>query len=144
MSTFIQSERPDSEDALLLIQELEAVLAPQYPVESRHGYSVGKLIDQKVEFFVLRHNGERAGCAGVQFYDGGDKLRYGEVKRMYVRTGFRGLGFARLLLKHLEETAAARAVQILRLETGIYQLEAIRLYDLIFAQRERDSIRSCN
>ena len=48
---------------------------------------------------------------------------------MYVRPKFRGLGFARQLLSQLEQTAQAYRVEILRLETGIYQTEAIQLYE---------------
>ena len=128
MSITIGLERPDTTDVNQLIEELEAYLAPQYPDESRHGYSIEKLIKQNVAFFVLRHDGEAAGCAGVQiFHDEGDTA-YGEVKRMYVRPRFRGLGFAKLLLKQLEETTMAHGVELLRLETGIYQTEAIQLY----------------
>src|SRR5947209_7324984 len=56
MSAIIQPERPDSADAIALITELEAHLEPLYPVKSRHGYSVEKLIAQGVAFFVLRDN----------------------------------------------------------------------------------------
>jgi ribosomal protein S18 acetylase RimI-like enzyme len=129
VSITISPERPDTEDAVRLIEELEAVLSPLYPQESRHGYSVSKLIEQKVEFFVIRRDGEAAGCAGVQFFADNGGVAYGEVKRMYIRPSFRGLGLARLALKQLEETAAARGVEILRLETGIHQTEAIRLYE---------------
>jgi GNAT superfamily N-acetyltransferase len=129
MSITIQPERPDTEAAARLIEELEAILSPMYPQESRHGYSINKLIEQKVEFFVIRRDGQPAGCAGVQFFDGQGGLAYGEVKRMYIRPSFRGLGLAKLALKQLEETAAARGVEILRLETGIYQTEAIQLYE---------------
>jgi ribosomal protein S18 acetylase RimI-like enzyme len=54
---------------------------------------------------------------------------YGEIKRMYVRPQFRGLGLARLMLDHLAGYARAQGVGLLRLETGIYQGEAIRLYE---------------
>jgi ribosomal protein S18 acetylase RimI-like enzyme len=129
MSVTIQPERPDTEDATKLIEELEAILSPMYPVESRHGYSISKLIEQNVEFFVIRCNGEAAGCAGVQFFENNGDVAYGEVKRMYIRPTFRGLGLARLALKQLEALAATRGVELLRLETGIHQTEAIRLYE---------------
>lgn len=125
MPTVITSERPDSADAMLLIEELEAYLAPQYPVESRHGYSVEKLIKQGVAFFVIRHEGAPAGCGGVQLF-GTD---YGEVKRMYIRPQFRGLGLAKLMLNRLAEHTLQHGVPLLRLETGIYQTEAIGLYE---------------
>ena len=46
----ISLERPDTEDAIALITELEAILDPLYPSESRHGYSVEKLLGQGVAF----------------------------------------------------------------------------------------------
>ena len=124
MTTDIVLERPDTHDAIMLIEELEAHLAPFYPATSRHGYSVEKLIRQGVAFFVTRHEGIPAGCGGVQFF--GD---YGELKRMFVRRQFRGLGLAKLMLNHLEAYAIQNNVHIMRLETGIHQAEAIGLYE---------------
>ena len=40
MPTIIVAERPDARDASALIAELEAHLAPLYPAESRHGFSI--------------------------------------------------------------------------------------------------------
>jgi GNAT superfamily N-acetyltransferase len=125
MSAVITPERPDSADAVVLITELEAHLETLYPAESRHGYSVEKLIAQAVAFFVLRDNGAPAGCGGIQLFD----AEYGELKRMYVRPRFRGLGFGKLLLDHLADYARARGVGLLRLETGVHQAAAIRLYE---------------
>ena len=125
MSTTIVPERPDSADAMLLIAELEEYLTPQYPAESRHGFSVDKLIREKVAFFVMRQDGVPAGCGGVKLF-GTD---YGEVKRMYVRSQFRGLGLAKLMLQQLADHALRQGVTRLRLETGIYQTEAIGLYE---------------
>ena len=125
MSAVITPERPDTPDAMALIDELEAVLSPGYPPESQHGYSVQKLIEQGVAFFVLREGGAAAGCGGVQLFG----AEYGELKRMYVRPAFRGRGYARLLLDRLAAHARERGVRLLRLETGIYQEEALRLYE---------------
>ena len=125
ITTVISRERPDSTDARALITELEAHLAPLYPVESRHGYSVEKLIDEDVAFFLIRVNGTAAGCGGVKLL-GTD---YGEIKRMYTRPQFRGLGLARLMLDHLANYARDHGVTLLRLETGIHQHEAIGLYE---------------
>jgi putative acetyltransferase len=131
MSAIITPERPDSADASALIHELEAHLEPLYPAKSRHGYSVEKLIAQAVAFFVLRHNDTPAGCAGIQLMG----TAYGEIKRMYVRPQFRGLGFGKLLLDHLTDYAHAHGVGLLRLETGIHQTAAIRLYERTGFQR---------
>jgi GNAT superfamily N-acetyltransferase len=131
MAVIITPERPDSPDAVVLINELEAQLDPLYPRASRHGYSVEKLIAQGVAFFVLRDNDTPAGCGGIQLFG----TEYGELKRMYVRPQFRGSGFGKRLLDHLADYAKAQAVGLLRLETGIHQTAAIRLYEGVGFQR---------
>jgi putative acetyltransferase len=131
MPTVITAERPDTVDAMALIAELDAYLIPLYPAESRHGLSVDKLLREAVAFFVMRHEQVPAGCGGIQLFD----TEYGEVKRMYVRPQFRGLGFGTLMLHHLAAYALQQGVAVLRLETGIYQLEAIGLYERFGFQR---------
>jgi ribosomal protein S18 acetylase RimI-like enzyme len=64
-------------------------------------------------------------------------IEYAEVKRMYVRPTYRGLGLAKLMLNHLAAYALDRQVTVLRLETGIYQTEAIGLYERFGFQRRR-------
>ena len=121
----ITLERPDSDDARTLIEELEDYLIPLSPPESRHGYSIEKLLNEQVPFFIIRNNGTPVACGGVKLF-GTD---YGEVKRMYVRPQFRGLGFAKLMLNHLADYARNHGIAILRLETGIAQRDAIALYE---------------
>ena len=123
--TQIAAERADSADAVPLITELEAELAQHYPAESRHGYSVEKLLREGVAFFVARVGGRPAGCGGVQIFG----TEYGELKRMYVRPEFRGRGIGRQILNLLAEHASQAGVRLLRLETGIQQSAAIRLYE---------------
>lgn len=126
MSITITKERPDSTDAIQLIDELQTLLSREmYPAESRHGYSVDKLLREGVAFFVTRHDGAPAGCGGIKLFG----TEYGEVKRMYVRPQYRGLGLGKLMLDHLAAYACERQVSTLRLETGIYQTEAIGLYE---------------
>jgi GNAT superfamily N-acetyltransferase len=52
-----------------------------------------------------------------------------EVKRMYVAPAARGRGLARAVLAHLEDTARAAGAEVMVLETGIRQPEAIALYE---------------
>jgi GNAT superfamily N-acetyltransferase len=131
MPTLIVAERPDTVEATTLIRELDGYLAPLYPPESRHGFPVEKLLREAVAFFVLRHDGMPAGCGGVQLFG----TAYGEIKRMYVRPQFRGLGLGKLMLQHLADYARHHGVTVLRLETGIYQPEAIGLYERCGFQR---------
>jgi putative acetyltransferase len=131
MSTIITPERPDTPDAQALIAELESELEPLYPTESRHGYSVQKLLAEGVAFFLICENGTPAGCGSVKLFG----KEYAEVKRMYVRPQFRGLGLSKLMLNHLADYARSHGIGILRLETGIYQQAAIRLYERVGFQR---------
>jgi putative acetyltransferase len=117
----ILPERPDSVEAMSLIRELEDFLEPLYPSESRHGFSVEKLISENVAFFVLRYDGAPAGCGGVKLYG----TEYGEIKRIFVRPQYRGRGLSKLIMEHLADYAREQGVSTLRLETGIHQPEAI-------------------
>ena len=125
MPAVISPERPDAPDAQSLIAELEAQLALFYPVASRHGYSVAKLLTENVAFFVTRYDGAPAGCGGIKLF--GDDYR--EEKRKIVRPQDRGLGLGRLMLDHLVAYARQHGVHLVRLETGIHQQEAIALYE---------------
>lgn len=125
MSFVITPERPDAPDAIELIEELEAHLASLYPSESRHGYSVDKLIREEVAFFLARDGDTPAGCGGVQLFGTG----FAELKRMYVRPAYRSRGLGRLILEHLTGHARRHGVGLLRLETGIHQAAAIAMYE---------------
>ncbi len=122
--------------ALLLIEELQQIYRDRYgddgdttPVDTAEfapplghfvvGYATGPAGDEPVA------------CGGWRARDGGDPaLRAGdaELKRMYVREGHRGRGFARSLLAELERSAAEAGRRRLVLETGTAQPEAIALY----------------
>jgi GNAT superfamily N-acetyltransferase len=65
--------------------------------------------------------------------DGSD--RTAEIKRMYVVKAARGRGLARAMLAHLEETAHGAGAEVMVLETGAAQPEAIALYESSGYQR---------
>ena len=66
MPAIITPERPDTPDATALIAELEAYLEPLYPRESRHRYSVEKLIAEGVAFFLMRDGCAVVGCGRIK------------------------------------------------------------------------------
>jgi len=116
---------PDSTDAVQLIGELDDhLLAHPYPPQSRHAFSVDKLVREGVVFFISYYEGQLAGCGGVKMFDD-----YGEVKRMFVRPMHRGKGLGKAMLNRLAEYAQSNGAKLLRLETGIYEVEAIGLYE---------------
>ena len=128
----IEAVRADTAEAVGLIGELDSYLQSfPYPPESCHAFSVDKLVREAVAFFMARVEWEPAGCGGVKLCG----TEYGEVKRMYVRPTYRGLGLGKALLEHVAAYARERHVTVLRLETGIYQAEAIGLYERCGFQR---------
>jgi putative acetyltransferase len=125
MTPRIEAARPDAAEARALVDELEAHLVSHgYPQASRHGYSVEKLLREAVAFFLTWCDGLAVGCGGVQLCG----AEYAELKRMYVRPAFRGMGLGRAMLDHLADYARAHGAVALRLETGIYEDAAIGLY----------------
>ena len=126
MNLIIESTRPDSSEALHLLRKLDAyLLSHPYPEESRHAFSVERLLHENVAFFVARYEDAAAGCGGVKLFG----HEYGEVKRMFVQPVYRGRGIGKAILDQLASHARANHVDLLRLETGIYQTEAIALYE---------------
>ena len=117
-------ERPDSPEAQTLIRELDRHLTARYPIEARHGLSVARLVEDEEAFFILRYAGLPVGCGGVMCFG----KEYVELKRMYVRPSYRGMGLGRALVKHLKTYAQTQGIHIVRLETGIHQESAIQLY----------------
>lgn len=125
MPVTITPERPDSIDAIALIGELERYIAPMYPHDDEHGLTPAEMARAGVAFFIIRCSGKPAGCGGVRFYG----TEYGELMRMYVRPEFRGKGFGKLILQYLEKYAFDHGIKVLRLKTGIFQPEALGMYD---------------
>lgn len=121
----IQSETPDQPDIRAMIARLDALHADLYPAESNHLLDLGALLLPEVRFLVARDDAGRAtGCAAL--VRRGD---YAEVKRMFVEEAARGQGIGRALLEQLALHALASSLHALRLETGIHQAPALRLYE---------------
>jgi putative acetyltransferase len=113
-----------TDDVRALIFELDSELAVAYPPEQMHGLTLRSLFEPHVRFYVARIGDTAVGCGGVAFFDG-----FAEVKRMYVRGAARGAGVAQALLAHVENVAREAGVPVLRLETGVRQPAAVRLYE---------------
>lgn len=69
-------------------------------------------------------DGRLIACGAIQRLD--DEAA--EIKRMYVLPEYRGRGVARRVLAALEELARSSGHTVLRLETGDFMPEAIKLY----------------
>jgi len=113
-----------SQDVRDLVGELDLALAGPYTPDQHHGLTVEDLFQPHIRFFVASLNGVAVGCGGVALCDG-----YAEVKRMYTRALVRGRGVARALLQRIEAEARGAELAVLRLETGVYQHDSLRLYE---------------
>jgi putative acetyltransferase len=120
----IQVSDPASLEARRLIAELDAYLEGLYPSECNHLLSVEELKKPGVTFLTAVIDGQAVGCGA--YVNRGD---YAEIKRMYVMPEYRGLKIGCRLLQELETKAGAAGFKILRLETGVRQPAALRLYE---------------
>lgn len=107
-----------------LIFELDSELAVAYTPEQMHGLTLNSLFAPHIKMFIARIDGAAVGCGGIAMFED-----FAEVKRMFVRPAGRGSGVAHALLGHIENEAREAGVPWLRLETGIRQPAAIRLYE---------------
>lgn len=127
----ITFETPDQPDVIALIAELDAYQDSLYPPESRHALDLASLRQPNVLFAVARDGmGGAIGCCALVFCSG-----FGEIKRLYVNPLGRGRGVAKMLLALLEARAIDANCQLLMLETGPYQPEALALYAAAGYQR---------
>ena len=121
----LRPESPASPEAQSLLRALDAYLQPLYPPASGHALTVEQLLHPDVRFFVARLHGAAVGCGGYLHLEPG----VAELKRIYARPDVRGQGVGRGIMAGLEAAAQAEGVRVLRLETGVYQPEAQRLYE---------------
>jgi putative acetyltransferase len=107
-----------------LLKASDAYMASLYPAESNHLLDVTALQKSEVTFVVARALGRTVGCGAV-VRRGAD---WAEIRRMFVAQHVRGQNIGRDLLSRLESLACDAGCRILRLETGVKQVEAIALY----------------
>ncbi|NJP11425.1 MAG: GNAT family N-acetyltransferase [Leptolyngbyaceae cyanobacterium RU_5_1] len=127
-SLVITPTDPTSSAIRELIAELDNYLAERYPrylLENNHDLDIAVLQDKSVTVFLAEFEREPVGCIAIKRLDPG----YAEVKRMYVRPTLRGQGVGRRLLQEIEAFAEQTNIHTLRLKTGIYQPEALKLFE---------------
>lgn len=131
MTISITLERPDSADGRAMIDELERYFNSVYGEYDGYGASPEQMIADNVAFFVLREDDQAAACGGIKLYG----TEYGELKRIFVRPGYRGKGYGRRIVDQLAVHAQQNGINILRLETGVHQPEAIAMYERLGFER---------
>ena len=115
---------PTSDAANRMIGQLDAYLQGLYPPESNHLDSTEELSRPHVQFIGALDDGEWRACGAVKLMTEG----YGEIKRIYVDPAARGKGLARRVLDALEEIVGNAGLSVVKLETGVHQVEALRLF----------------
>jgi putative acetyltransferase len=115
---------PD-DDVLEMVERLDVSMKDMYPPESTYLIPPEELSAGANRFFAVKVDGKLMGCGGFRVV-GRD---YAEIKRIFVDPSARGLGLAKALLNRLESERRSLGVREMKLETGIFQPEAISLFE---------------
>lgn len=118
-------------DAMRLIEEVQAEYVVRYGSRDDTPLEHAMFEPPAGTFFVAYADGEAVatGAWRRSEVEAFGTAATAEVKRMYVVPRMRGAGVARRMLAHLEESAAGAGAEVLLLETGLRQPEAIALYE---------------
>ncbi len=131
---------PDTAEARSLLAASDAFYVDLYPAESNHLESVTDLQRPNVLLVGCWLDSELVGSGGAKIMD--DDGIYAEIKRVFVVEGHRGRGLSRRIMQYLESDLESRGVELLRLETGVKQPEALGLYrKLGFQAQQLDPAR---
>jgi ribosomal protein S18 acetylase RimI-like enzyme len=118
-------------DAVRLIDEVQAEYVVRYGGPDETPLEPSMFEPPEGEFFVGYLEGRPVATGawrriGVEAFG---TTETAEIKRMYVAPSARGVGLARRMLAHLEDSAGAAGARAVVLETGLAQPEAIALYE---------------
>jgi len=125
VSLELREEPYDGPAAQQLIAEVQAEYVVRYGSPDATPVDASEFLPPDGRFVIGYIDTEPAAMGGLRRFD--DEAV--EVKRMYVRPGFRGQGLSRLVLAHLETLATEMGARRVVLETGSRQPEAMRLYE---------------
>ncbi len=114
----------DGSAAAALIADVQAEYVERYGGPDESPVDPAEFAAPGGTFLVGYLDGVPVACGGVRRVGPG----LGELKRMFVRRGYRGRGLSRIMLGALEEAARSLGYSRLVLETGSRQPEAVQLY----------------
>jgi len=120
------------DDARLLNEEVQAEYVVRYGTPDQTEMDAAEFETPVGAFYVGYRDGVPVTMGAWRFRPDVSRLgseRAVEVKRMYVAPTARRGGLARLMLAHLEATARTAGADVIVLETGTAQPEAMALYE---------------
>lgn len=118
-------------DAQLLVEEVQQEYVARYGGRDRSPLLAAELEPPSGAFHVAYCDGVPVATGAWRLRDDVSRLgstRAAEIKRMYVAPAARRRGLARRMLQHLEDAATAAGADVMILETGTAQPEAMALY----------------
>ena len=123
----------DHPDAVALVAEVQQEYVVRYGGEDTTPLDPSMFVPPQGRYTVVYLDGEPVAMGGWRRHDEGRDgpvpgSRPAEIKRMYVTPRARGRGLARALLADLERSAGAAGCDLMVLESGLAQPEALALY----------------
>jgi len=127
----LRRERADQPEVQALSDALDAYQKELYPAANKHRLPIAALVQPQVRLLVVRDAQQRAvGCGAVVLHED-----HAELKRMVVAPPQRGLGLGSLLVSALQKEALSAGRHLLRLQAGVRQPAAQRLYERMGFER---------
>ena len=123
----------DHPDVVALVAEVQQEYVVRYGGEDTTPLDPSMFVPPQGRYVVAYVDGEPVAMGGWRRHDEARDGRVpgsrpAEIKRMYVTPRVRGRGLARALLADLERSARAAGCDVMVLESGLAQPEALALY----------------
>lgn len=117
-----------------LVLQLWKELGVLYPEVNGAPFTPNDIVGARTAFVVAWWEDEAVGC-GAFHPISDDENNVAEIRRMYVEPQMRRRGISRAILAELERLARECGYTTVKLETGLRQPNAIRLYETSGYQR---------
>ncbi len=127
----IRAVEPGCQESIDLQWEMRRELDVMYGETTIDSPPLEQFRLPRAAFLVAWLDGMPIGCGAITTMNESTA----HVKRVFVRSGFRGNGFGRRIMGALEDKAAELGYSVLFLETADKQLEAVSMYTSLGYER---------
>ncbi|WP_342320727.1 GNAT family N-acetyltransferase [Kosakonia sp. BYX6] len=111
-------------DVIALVAALDRYQTALYPAESNHLVDLASFAQASLILRKIIYQQDAVGCGAVLLNPDGSA----EMKRVFIDPAHRGQQLGEKLIAALEQAAIDKGCHTLRLETGIEQHAAVKLY----------------